>query len=608
MSNAPSVTVSTGFHNLSAQQLRLTVAGLMLAMFVSALDQMVVGPAMPRIIADFNGFEHYAWVTTAYMLTSTLGVPVFGKLSDIYGRKYFYLAGVVVFLLGSWLCGTAQSMEQLVAFRAIQGVGAGINEGLAFAIIGDIFPPARRGRVQGIFGAVFGLASIVGPTLGGWLTDNVSWRAIFYINLPVGLAALVMLWFYFPFFKPDASVRRTIDYLGVATLIGSATPFLLALSWGGHDYPWGSPQINTLFAVSAVVFAAFIVVETWQARRGGEPVLPLELFRNPIYTVGVLATVIIGFGMFGTILYIPLFVQGVLGTSATSSGTVLWPMMFGILTTSITSGQLIQRTGRYKWFGVVGLAVMSGGMFLCSRMSIETGYWTASRNMVILGAGMGMTFPVFSLAVQNAVPYRVMGIAMSSLQFFRTLGGMLGAAVMGAFMTNRFTPEFERLAQPALEQLTRTVQNIPPQALSQLPPQAQAGINNPAAMFSNPQILLSPDAMTQVRANFTRLPGGEAILDQLLVAVRSSLAQSLDYVFLVGMCVLLAGFVVSLFLGERPLRASNLPDAGVADAAADALAAPSDTAGVAVETKDAGDEDGGRVPVLTRLARDEVGE
>jgi len=222
--------VATGFHNLSSAQLRVTVAGLLLAMFVSALDQMVVGPAMPRIIAELNGFERYAWVTTAYMLTSTLGVPVFGKLSDIYGRKYFYIAGVLLFLVGSWLCGIAQDMNQLIAFRAFQGVGAGINEGLAFAIIGDLFPPAKRGRVQGIFGAVFGLSSIVGPTLGGWLTDNVSWRAIFYVNVPVGLTALAMLWFFFPYFRPDESVKRKIDWLGVATLMATATPLLLALS------------------------------------------------------------------------------------------------------------------------------------------------------------------------------------------------------------------------------------------------------------------------------------------------------------------------------------------------------------------------------------------
>ena len=421
----------------------------MLAMFVGALDQTVVGTAIPRIIAELKGFEHYAWVTTAYMLTSTLGVPVFGKLSDIYGRKYFYIAGILTFLVGSWLCGFAQSMEQLVAFRGLQGVGAGISEGLAFAIIGDIFPPARRGRMQGIFGAVFGLASIIGPTLGGWLTDTLSWRWTFYVNLPVGLAALGMLWFYFPFFEPDASVRRKIDWLGVVTLLGSTTPFLLALSWGGHDYPWGSPVINGLF-LAALIFALFVFIEIRQARTGGEPVLPLELFQNPIYTVGVATTVVIGFGMFGTILYIPLFVQGVLGTSATASGSVLWPLMGGMLTASIGTGQLVQRFGRYKWFGVAGLAIMTSGMLLNAQMSVDTSYWTAARNMVVLGFGMGMTFPVFSLAVQNAVPYRVMGIAMSSMQFFHTLGGMMGTAILGAFMTNTFSPEFETRARPAL--------------------------------------------------------------------------------------------------------------------------------------------------------------
>ncbi|HEY2979414.1 MAG TPA: MDR family MFS transporter, partial [Burkholderiaceae bacterium] len=522
--------MATGFHNLTGTQLRVTVAGLLLAMFVSALDQMVVGPAMPRIIAELNGFERYAWVTTAYMLTSTLGVPVFGKLSDIYGRKYFYIAGVLLFLIGSWLCGIAQDMNQLIAFRAFQGVGAGINEGLAFAIIGDIFPPARRGRVQGIFGAVFGLSSIIGPTLGGWLTDNVSWRAIFYVNVPVGLTALAMLWFFFPYFRPDESVKRKIDWLGVATLMATATPLLLALSSGGHDCAWGgscawgSSTVNGLFAFSAVMLVAFLAVETWQARSGGEPVLPLELFRNPIYTVGVTTTVIIGFGMFGTILYIPLFVQGVIGTNATDSGKVLWPMMFGMLFTSISTGQLIQRTGRYKWFGTTGLSLIAVALYLCSRMTVETGYWTAARNMVIVGAGMGMTFPVFSLAVQNAVPYRVMGIAMSSMQFFRTLGGMMGTAIMGAIMTNGFRPAFAREAQPALDRIAQVTRGLPPQVLAQLPERAQLALKNPAGLFDNPQILLAPEAMKQLRDNFARFPGGDQILSDLLHAVRSSLA------------------------------------------------------------------------------------
>lgn len=558
MSERASV-VATGFHDLPKRQLQLTVAGLMLAMFLGALDQTVVGTAMPRIVAELRGFEHYAWVTTAYLLTSTLGVPIFGKLSDLYGRKYFYIAGVVIFLVGSWLSGAAQSMEQLIAFRALQGVGAGINQGLAFAIIGDLFPPARRGRVQGLFGAIFGLASILGPTLGGWLTDTVSWRWNFYINLPPGLAALAMLWFFFPYFRPEASSRRQIDWLGMATLLGSTTPFLLALSWGGHTYPWGSPEITGLFAVAAVVFVAFIATETWQARRGGQPVLPLELFRDPIYTVGVLATVIIGFGMFGTILYIPLFIQGVLGTSAATSGTVLWPMMFGMLSASIICGQVIQRTGRYKVFGVAGLVLVSAGLYLCSRMEADTGYWVAARNMVVIGLGMGMTFPVFSLAVQNAVPYRVMGVAMSSLQFFRTLGGMMGAAIMGALMTNRFAPEFQQRAAPILAQLAQLAQSLPPTVLAQLPPQARAGLQDPASLFANPQILLSPEALGQMQALFERIPGGTQILNQMLVALRASLAVALGQVFLVGAGVMLIGLLVALFLGERPLRTTVRP-------------------------------------------------
>ena len=611
---------ASGFHDLPRRQLILTVAGLMLAMFLGALDQTIVGTAMPRVIADLHGFEHYAWVTTAYMLTSTLGVPVFGKLSDIYGRKYIYIAGVITFLVGSWLSGQARSMEQLAAFRGVQGLGAGINEGLAFAIIGDIFPPARRARMQGMFGAIFGLSSIIGPTLGGWLTDNFSWRWNFYVNVPVGLAALAMLWFFFPYFKPDSSVRRKIDWFGVVTLLGSATPFLLALSLGGEKppqgYPWGSPEINTLFAIAAVFFIAFVAVETWQARSGGEPILPLELFKNPIYSVGVLTTLIIGFGMFGTILYIPLFLQGVMLTSATDSGKVLWPMMFGMLGASITTGQLIQRTGRYKWFGVAGLAIMSFGMYLFSRMTVDTSYWLAARNMVVVGAGLGMTFPVFSLAVQNAVPYRVMGIAMSSMQFFRTLGGMMGTAILGAFMTNTFRPEFANRAEAPISQITRTAQALlaNPQAAAQIPAEMRSFLQDPTAAFANPLILLSPEAMAQMRAGIARFPGGEQILDQMLTALRGSLAMALDRTFAIGCGILVFGLVVSLFLGERPLRKSNRPDAfsehgghgsgqdghgrdWSAEQGAEALASASDIAGVAAETEEARDRSQEREPV-----------
>jgi MFS family permease len=306
------------------------------------------------------------------------------------------------------------------------------------------------------------------------------------------------------------------------------------------------------------MLVAFLAVETWQARSGGEPVLPLELFRNPIYTVGVTTTVIIGFGMFGTILYIPLFVQGVIGTNATDSGKVLWPMMFGMLFTSISTGQLIQRTGRYKWFGTTGLSLIAVALYLCSRMTVETGYWTAARNMVIVGAGMGMTFPVFSLAVQNAVPYRVMGIAMSSMQFFRTLGGMMGTAIMGAIMTNGFRPAFAREAQPALDRIAQVTRGLPPQVLAQLPERAQVALKNPAGLFDNPQILLAPEAMKQLRDNFARFPGGDQILSDLLHAVRSSLAGALSPVFLWGCMIVIGGVVVSLFLGEKPLRKSNL--------------------------------------------------
>jgi EmrB/QacA subfamily drug resistance transporter len=532
---------------LSRRQVRLTVVGLLLATFVSALDQTVVGTAMPRIIAELQGFQRYAWVTTAYLLTSTLGVPVFGKLSDQFGRKYLYLAGIVIFLIGSWLCGIARTMDELIAFRAIQGVGAGINQGLSFAILGDIFPPARRARAQGVFGAVFALASVLGPTLGGWLTDNLSWRWSFYVNVPVGLAALAMLWRFFPAFKPDAGARRRVDWPGITLLLGGTTPFLLAISLGGDDHAWRSPLVVSLFAAAAVLLAAFVLVEARQARRGGEPVLPLELFREPIYTVSIVTTVIVAFAMFGTLLYIPLFIQGVLGASATRSGAALWPLIFSLLVANVATGHLIARTGRYKPFGVAGLALVTLGMLLLSRMTGETGYWSAARNMVATGAGIGMTMPVFTVAVQNAVPYRVMGIAMGSLQFFRTLGGLIGVATLGTLMTSTFRPEFEQRAASALAQIAQ----VAPSATSPAP--AAGEVDSALTVFTHPQTLLSPEALPRLRQTFAALPGGEAILEQLLAALRSSLAVALARVFLTGSIVLLAGLLVSLLLRERPL-------------------------------------------------------
>ncbi|MFN8637729.1 MAG: MDR family MFS transporter, partial [Chloroflexota bacterium] len=397
---APPRAMPTGYHELPRDRLILTIGGLMLAMLLAALDQTIVGTAMPRIIAELQGFDHYAWVTTAYLLGSTAVVPIAGKLSDIYGRKLFLVGGAAFFVLTSALCGLSQSFLQLVAFRGLQGIGGGILMSMVFTTVSSIFPPAKRGRVQGIFTSVFGFSSIVGPLLGGYLTDALSWRWVFYVNLPLGAVALAVLWYGFPNIRP-ARTDRPIDFLGAAALVAGVVPLLLALSWGGAEYAWDSPLVLGMFAVAAVMTAVFVAVEM----RAAEPIIPLSLFKNPIVSISTLAMLCVTMGMFGTILFVPLFIQGVIGTSATQSGTVMMPMMFSIILGSLIGGQAISRTGRYKLVALFGLSTAALGMFLLSTMTRDTPYWIVVRNMMIVGLGLGPTMPVFTIAAQSSVSF-----------------------------------------------------------------------------------------------------------------------------------------------------------------------------------------------------------
>ncbi|ACZ43500.1 drug resistance transporter, EmrB/QacA subfamily [Thermobaculum terrenum ATCC BAA-798] len=523
---------ATSLSELPRRQVYLTLAGLLLAMLLSALDQTVVGTAMPRVIAELRGFNHYAWVFTAYMVTSTTMVPIFGKLSDIYGRKWFYLGGVALFLVASWLCGLSQTMTQLILFRGLQGVGAGVMQAIAFTVVGDLFPPAERGKIQGVFSAVFGLASIVGPTLGGWITDNLNWRWVFYVNVPIGVLALGTLFLFFPNIRPHGH-ERSIDYWGVLALIFGVVPMLIAFSWAGTEYPWGSSRIIGLLAFSAVMILGFIWLET----RAQEPVIPLSLFRNRTFTVSVISTFITSAGMFGAIMYIPLFVQGVIGTSATSSGTILMPMMFALIFSSIVSGQIISRTGKYKVITIVGLLVMTGGLYLLSRMDASATNALVVRNMVITGLGLGVTMPVFTMAVQNALPYKMLGVGTSSLQFFRAIGGTIGVAIYGSLLNNRF--------QDALQT------NLPRQ-LTQIVPADRL------KALDNPQVLVSPEARQAMQRAFAQLgPQGEAILRQLMESIKVSLSSAITGIFLVAAVAVLVSTVVTLFLPELPLRRSH---------------------------------------------------
>jgi EmrB/QacA subfamily drug resistance transporter len=524
------------YQALPRRDLVLTVIGLMLALLLAALDQTIVGTAMPRIIADLHGFEQYAWVTTAYLLTSTAVVPISGKLSDMYGRKLFLCGSAAAFVLTSALCGLSQDMNQLIVFRGLQGVAGGVLTSTVFTVISQIFPPAERARFQGLFSGIFGLASIVGPLIGGYLTDNFSWRWVFYVNLPIGMIALTVLLLSFPNIKPDARTRH-IDFLGAGLLLLGVVPLLLALSWGGNSYPWNSPVIIGLFIFSAVMLVVFVLAES----RAIEPIIPLNLFKNSIVSWSIVAMMIMAAGMFGTILFIPLYIQGVIGTNATQSGTVLMPMMITMIGSSIISGQIIGRTGRYKLPGLLGMIVMAFGLYLLSQMGADADYLTVVRNMIIVGLGMGPTMPVFTLASQNAVKVSQLGVVTSLTQFARSMGSTIGVALFGSILTNQFTPAFHAALSD------QVVNAVPPEILSQ---------------FDNPQVLLSPDVAEALHQQILALGAdGTRLFNALYSAIQVGLVAALHDVFLLGAALGVLGVIAVLFLKEIPLRKSFAPTA-----------------------------------------------
>jgi EmrB/QacA subfamily drug resistance transporter len=403
-------------------------AGLMVTLLLAALDQTIVATALPRVVSDLGGLSQYSWVFTAYMLGSTVTVPLYGKLGDIYGRRPLLLGSVVIFLVGSALCGLAQNMTELVLFRAIQGIGAGGLFPLSLAVIGAIVPPRDRGRYQGLFGATFGAASIIGPLVGGFIVDNFSWRWIFYVNLPIGGIALLALTVVMP--KRAQRHEHSIDWLGAGLLATGTTSLLLGLVWGGRQYAWSSGHVISALAAALVVLAAFAVVE----RSAREPILPYDLIRQRTIAASVACMALLGMAMFGTISFVPLFVQGVIGTSATSSGVVLTPLMLGAVTASMLSGQWISRSGRTKPNALVGPVILTGGMVLLWRMNVHTTNGQAARNMVIAGIGLGLMMQVFVISVQSSVPRAVIGSATALTQFARSIGATLGVTIMGVIV------------------------------------------------------------------------------------------------------------------------------------------------------------------------------
>ncbi len=414
----------------SRREILLVLPALMLAMTLAMLDQLIVGTAMPRIVGDLGGVAHLSWVVTAYVLASTITTPLYGKLGDLYGRKKFLVAAIVIFLVGSVLAGQSHSMAELISFRAVQGLGAGGLMVGVIATIGDLVPPRERGQYVGYMMAVMMVSMIAGPLIGGTITDNFSWRWIFYINLPVGGVALVYL--AIVLHTPRSAVKHKIDYLGAALLAVAATALVLLASWGGTQYAWSSPQIFGLGVVGVLASAAFI----WAEARAPEPLLPLHLFRNSNFSIVSVMIFLTGFAMFGAITFLPLFQQTVQGASATNSGLLLLPMMGGAMVTSLVSGQVMTKTGRYKMFPILGGAAMTVGMYLLSLLGVGTSRVTSGLYMAVLGIGMGLLMQITTTIAQNSVEPRDMGVASSSRTFFQQIGGSFGVSLFGAIFAN----------------------------------------------------------------------------------------------------------------------------------------------------------------------------
>ncbi|MBU6452455.1 MAG: MFS transporter [Cyanobacteria bacterium REEB67] len=529
-----SIVEKKSFSNLSRGQLIGTIVGLQLALLLAALDQTIVATAMPRIIAQLNGFDRYAWVTTAYLLTSTASGPIFARISDIYGRKWVLLGAAIFFLFASFLCGASgqmpleipgcnvDGMSQLIIFRGMQGIGGGVIMAIVFSAIGDIFPPAERGKYMGLFAGVWGLASMIGPTLGGWLTDHWSWRWIFYVNLPVGLVAIAVLYFAFLYIKPHG-VQRKIDYWGALTLVGFLVPLLLGLTFGNSE-GWTSARVIGLLFASATIFVAFAIIE----RRVAEPIIPPRLLAIRDIRLAIAILFCASISMFDVILFAPLFLQSVLGVGATEAGVLFASLTLTMSIASASSGQLISRFGHYKLIASVGLSGIAAGLFFLSQLDTTSNALALVALLALTGLGLGLVMPVFTLTIQNAAPQNMIGAATALSQFCRSIGATLGAAIMGAILQLRY---MESLKGVILER--------------SVPAEIASALSNPARL-SEIKLILA--------AAYGESATGRETVVYLIEHIKTSLVFALNGVFMLGALVALLGLIINFFVEEKKLR------------------------------------------------------
>jgi EmrB/QacA subfamily drug resistance transporter len=559
---------------LRGRALIVVVASLLLALFLAILDQTIVDTALPRIIGELQGFERYTWVITAYLLTSTAMIPITAKLSDQFGRKGWLIGGMVLFLLSSVLAGAAQTMDQLIVCRGLQGLGSGMIQALVVTVVGDIFPGAERARWQGFSAGTYALASVVGPAIGGIIVDHVSWRWVFYINVPFGALALLMLMLQLPVDISPRSTQehgwdavRRVDMLGAFTAASATVCLLLGLTWGGQAYPWRSSLVIGVLAGAGMLFLLFVVIE----RLVDEPILPLSLLRNRVFAAGTLLALTTNMALLALVVYLPLFIQGVLGQPATNSGVAITPLTIAVTISAVAGGLAISRTGRYRWVVIVGAMFMTFGVFLMTRMTASSSWLIVTRNMIVVGLGVGMIQPSLTLAVQNAIPRMQLGVGTGALTYLRSMGSTLGVAVIGAVVNSTF-------ASHLAEHLPAAARQLPAQMLAAATSQqvlvnaayrrelvsrvVQGAVERETPILVTRQAASIPPgphrdqmlAALTVQIQRAIAQHTVALLHQIFMATRLTLALAIHNAFIVSLVICEVVLMLAFFLKDVPLK------------------------------------------------------